>query len=98
MSRFASDELRVMFAHPASASHGITLTTGRTTIWASPTDNAERFIQLNARIDRNGQKHPTETILIAAKDTKETDIYELLQGKVGRVESLLQLMLGLRSA
>lgn len=98
INKFQAGELKCIFAHPATASHGITLTGGRTTIWASPTDNAERFLQFNARVDRNGQKHPTETIMIAAKDTKEEHIYEMLQGKVDRVTNLLQLMLNLREA
>lgn len=94
--RFQDGGLKVIFAHPATAAHGITLTTGRTTIWASPTDDAERFLQFNARVDRNGQQNPTETIMIAARDTKEEAVYERLQGKVERVTSLLQLMLDLR--
>lgn len=95
---YQAGELRVIFAHPATASHGITLTAGRTTIWSSPTDNAERFLQFNARVDRNGQQYPTETIMVAARDTKEEDIYELLQGKVERISNLLQLMLDMRNA
>lgn len=96
--KFQAGELRVLFAHPQTASHGLTLTAGRTTIWASPTDNAERFLQFNARIDRNGQQHPTETIMIAARDTSEERIYELLRGKVDRVANLLQLILDLKEA
>lgn len=93
---FQAGRIKVLFAHPRSAGHGLTLTAGRTTIWSSPTPDAELFLQFNARIDRNGQKHETETILIQAENTKEPDVYSALLGeKVVRVYGLLDLFLEL---
>lgn len=94
---FQAGELRLLIAHPGTVAHGLTLTTGRTTIWSSPTYRAEYFLQANARIDRNGQQHPTETIMIAARDTREELVYDMLQGKVDRVSSLLHLMTNLQT-
>ena len=90
--QFQRGEIRALFAHPASASHGLTLTAGRSTIWCSPTANAEHFLQFNARIYRAGQSKKTETILIAAKHTRENTIYEMLQGKTDRVSNILELL------
>ena len=98
VNRFQAGKLQALFIHPQTAAHGLTLTAGRSTIWASPTANAEHFLQANARIDRNGQKHETETILIAAKGTREEHVYEMLQGKVGRVTTLLDIFLHFREA
>lgn len=91
VDQFQKGLLQVIFAHPQSAGHGLTLTAGTATIWASATYNAEHFQQFNRRIYRAGQTQKTETILIAARDTKEIEVYEKLQGKLTRMEDLLSL-------
>jgi SNF2 family DNA or RNA helicase len=82
---------QVMFAHPQSAAHGLTLTRGTATIWPSPTYNLEHFVQGNKRTYRNGQKSKTETIVIIAPGTIEDKVYEKLQGKNVRMMNLLDL-------
>lgn len=98
VARFQAGLTRMLLIHPQSAAHGLTLTAGRSTIWASPTANAEHFLQANARIDRNGQQHETETILITARNTREDRVYDMLQGKVDRVGTLLDIFTTLRRA
>ncbi|WP_067586525.1 DEAD/DEAH box helicase [Endozoicomonas ascidiicola] len=88
---FQNGKLKVIFAQPQSAGHGLTLTAGTSTIWCSPTYNAEHFVQFNRRIYRTGQKKKTETVMIAARNTIEETVYEKLNGKVVRLEELLQL-------
>lgn len=82
---------QVMFAHPQSAAHGLTLTRGTATIWPSVTYNLEHFVQGNKRTFRNGQKSKTETIVIVAPGTIEEKVYEKLQGKNVRMMNLLDL-------
>lgn len=89
---FQTGVLRVGLLHPASAGHGLTLTEGHATIWASPTDNLEHFEQLNRRIYRAGQTKRTETILICAQDTLEPKVYEALINKSNKLNNLLELM------
>lgn len=89
VNAFQAGEIHYIFAHPQTASHGLTLTRGTRTIWCSPTYNAEWFQQFNARIDRAGQTQRTETIMIAARGTREEEVYERLSGKVGRMDNLL---------
>ena len=89
VDRMQAGQLRVVFAHPQSAGHGLTLTKATSVIWASPTYNAEHYQQFNRRIYRAGQTQKTEVIHIAARDTWETEVYEKLQGKLGRMEELL---------
>lgn len=91
VSRFQTGELRVIFAHPQSASHGLTLTRGTTTIWCSPTYMAEHYQQFIRRIYRAGQTRKTETIRIAYRGSKEIDVYKKLSDKVVRMEDLLSL-------
>lgn len=89
VDRMQAGQLKVVFAHPQSAGHGLTLTKATTVIWASPTYNAEHYQQFNRRIYRAGQTQKTEVIHIAAQDTWETEVYEKLQNKLGRMEELL---------
>lgn len=91
VERFQDGELQVIFAHPQSAGHGLTLTRGTATIWCSPTYNAEHYQQFNRRIYRAGQTQATQTIHIAARDTAEEEVYEQLSGKLTRMEDLLAL-------
>jgi SNF2 family DNA or RNA helicase len=89
---FQNGKLDVVYAHPQSAGHGLTLTRGNTTIWTSPTFNSEFYEQFNARIYRNGQKNKTRTIHIAAAGTYETEVYKKLQGKVNAMGNLLSVL------
>ena len=91
IEKFQAGEIKVIFAHPQSAGHGLTLTRGTSTIWASPTYNAEHYHQFNKRIYRAGQTRKTETLRIAYEDSKELEVYERLDGKLHRMEDLLNL-------
>lgn len=83
---------KVLLAHPQSAGHGLTLTRGTTTIWASPTYNLEHWLQGNRRIYRAGQTQRTETILITAPETIETKVAAVLQSKDEKQMDLLNLL------
>lgn len=97
VNRYQAGHLQTVFCHPQSAGHGLTFTKGTATIWPSPTSNAEHFQQFNRRIYRAGQTQKTETICIAANGTREVDVYEKLNGKVVRMDDLLDLLLNLQT-
>jgi SNF2 family DNA or RNA helicase len=92
VSYFQSGLYRIILAHPQSAAHGLTLTRGTTTIWASPTYNLEHFLQGVKRIHRAGQTERTETITIVAQGTIETKVMTALEGKRLNMENLLSLL------
>lgn len=92
VDRMQAGQLQVVFCHPQSAGHGLTMTKAKTVIWASPTYNAEHYQQFNRRIYRAGQTQKTEIIQIAAKDTWETDVYNKLEGKLEKMEDLLSIL------
>ena len=92
VSRYQAGQIKVLFCHPQSASHGLTLTRASTVIWCSPTYNAEHYQQFNQRIYRAGQTQKTETILISARGTWESEVYNKLNGKLNRMESLLNVL------
>jgi SNF2 family DNA or RNA helicase len=92
VSYFQSGLYRIILAHPQSAAHGLTLTRGTTTIWASPTYNLEHFLQGVKRIHRAGQTERTETISIVAQNTIEAKVMAALEGKRLNMENLLSLL------
>lgn len=83
---------QTLFLHPKSAAHGLTLTRGTRTIWASPTYEPDIFKQGNHRIYRAGQSQKTETIMIAAEDTLEPSVYAKMQDKNRRMINLLEIL------
>lgn len=92
IEHFQAGLIRIIFAHPASAGHGLTLTRGRATIWASPVYNAEHFVQFNKRIYRIGQQHKTETILVIAENTLDVEVAAKLMGKIEKMDDLLEML------
>lgn len=86
---YQAGKYRVLFAHPQSAGHGLTLTRGTATIWASPTYNLEHYLQGLKRIHRIGQTEKTETIVIVAEGTVDEKVWAVLQGKDARQSDLL---------
>lgn len=83
---------QVMFAHPKSAGHGLTLTKAQAAIWPSPPDDLEWWIQANRRHARAGQQFETEIIAILAQRTIEPGVYHKLEQKEARMNNLLELM------
>lgn len=95
VKEFQAGRIRVLICHPQSAGHGLTLTRGVRTIWCSATNNAEHFIQFNHRIDRAGQSRETETIMIAAKGTREVQVYKnMVEGKIRTQNDMLRVFAG----
>lgn len=92
VNTFQAGLIKIIFAHPASAAHGLTLTKGTTTIWTSPVYNAEHYIQFNKRIYRIGQRKKSETLLVIAENTIDTKVATKLMGKIERMTDLLEML------
>jgi len=91
VAAYQRGEYQVMFAHPKTAGHGLTLTKGTATIWASPTYDLEHYAQGSKRQHRLGQTQKTETIVVVAKDTIDERAYERMESKNERMKHLLSL-------
>jgi SNF2 family DNA or RNA helicase len=87
---YQAGKYRVLFAHPQSAGHGLTLTKGTASIWASPTYNLEHFLQGLKRVHRIGQTQKTETIVIVAEGTIDEAVWQALQDKNVKLVELLE--------
>jgi SNF2 family DNA or RNA helicase len=85
-----SIEPRILVAHPATMSHGLTLTSAATIVWFAPHTSLERYEQANARITRAGQKQDTYIIHLTASPA-ETKVYARLKNKAKLQGALLEL-------
>ena len=92
VSYFQKGFHKVVFAHPKSAAHSLTLTRGTSTIWASPTYDLEWYLQGLRRIYRAGQSQKTETITVVAQGTIEERVQAALDAKSVNMIELLDLM------
>lgn len=79
------DPLKILFANPATMSHGIDLYEANLDVWYGPVDKGEVYEQANKRLHRPGQKFPvTYAQLIATPLEREIfrrlETRESLQG------------------
>ena len=89
---FQNGDLNALFVHPQTAAHGLNLTRGTTTIWASPTYSSEAYHQLHHRIYRAGQTRRTQTLHVVGRNTIEEVVYQRLGAKLDAMALLLKLM------
>lgn len=83
-------KIRVLFAHPASAGHGLNLQAGGNIIvWFGLTWSLELYQQANARLYRQGQKNGVIIHLITASETMDTDVLRALEGKAKTQDALM---------
>jgi len=92
VSAYQAGHYQTLFLHPKTGAHGLTLTKGTATIWASPIYEPDFLKQGIHRIWRGGQTLPTETILIEAADTCEDKVFASLNGKQKRMMNLLEML------
>lgn len=83
LEKWNNNQIRLMIAHPASAGHGIDglQETGSIVVWFGLNYSLELYQQMNARIDRQGQKNPVSIIHIMAKNTMDSVVLETLENK-----------------
>lgn len=92
VEKYQAGRFKTLLLHPKSAGHGLTLTRGLATIWASPVYQPALFEQANHRIYRAGQTKKTETIMIEAVDTVETKVNNVLSQRLDKMGNLLEML------
>lgn len=90
VKRWNDGEIEVLFAHPASAGHGLNLQHGgRVIVWSSLTYSYELFAQANARLARQGQRQNVQIHYFFAEKTCEERIYKALVAKQAEQNAFL---------
>ena len=88
--RWDEGEIKIFFAHPAQAGHGLNLQRGgHIIVWFGLTWNLEHYLQFNARLYRQGQK---ETVIIhhlLVKGSMDEDVYKAIKKKDELQSSLM---------
>jgi SNF2 family DNA or RNA helicase len=85
-----TSKYKVIAAHPATMSHGLTLTAADTIVWFGPTTSLEIFEQANARIRRIGQTKKQQ-ILMFQGTAAERRMYSRLRDKQKTQDNLLDM-------
>lgn len=93
LNRWNQKKIKVMLAHPASAGHGLNLQAGGSIIvWFGVPWSLELYQQFNARLHRQGQKHPVRVIHILADVRADRAVQQVLQAKGDTQDLLLKMM------
>jgi SNF2 family DNA or RNA helicase len=83
-------KIQVMLMHPASGGHGLNLQSGgNIIIWFGQTWSLELYQQLNARLDRQGQKEITVINHLISVKTIDQDVVKALERKGRTQEGLM---------
>lgn len=88
--KFRSGEVKVLAAHPATTSHGLSFVNADTIIWYGPYFSVEGYLQANERIARPGQQHKM-TIYHISASTLENEVYRRIRKRVELTEDLVEL-------
>ena len=84
-------KIKLMFAHPASAGHGLNLQKGGSSIvWFGLNWSLELYEQFNARLHRQGQDKPVKITHLIAKDGIDEKVMKALRGKAKTQRDLLE--------
>lgn len=86
-----SGKIRVMMMHPASGGHGLNLQAGgNIVVWFGQTWSLELYQQLNARLDRQGQKNAVIVHRLAIDKTIDIDVIKAISRKAKGQDGLME--------
>ena len=82
IDRWNAGQIQILLAHPASAGHGLNLQRGgHIVVWFGLNWSLEKYIQLNARLHRQGQTRPVIVHHLVIRDSVDVTVMEALGGK-----------------
>lgn len=93
IKRWNEGKIPIAIIHTASASHGLNLQAGGSTlVWFALTWSLELYQQTNARLWRQGQKETVVIHNIITKGTIDEQVMEALKRKNGTQSTLIEAM------
>jgi SNF2 family DNA or RNA helicase len=91
IAKWNKGKIPILFLHPKSGGHGLNLQYGgHTIIWFGLTASWEEYSQVNARLNRQGQKHPVIIHLLIALQTVDRFLEKILKAKEQGETNLFQ--------
>jgi len=81
----------ILLAHPATMSHGLTLTAASTIVWYGPITSNEQYVQANGRVERIGKRTVSNVVHIDCSSL-ERSMYARLGSKQKMQGLLLDLI------
>ena len=90
VEQWNNGEIKMLLAHPASASYGLNLQHGGSLlVWYGLTWSLEYYQQFNGRLHRQGQNKPCRVVHIIASETIDEKVLRVLSDKNAVQNSLL---------
>ena len=90
LKRWNAGEIDVLLAHPASCAYGLNMQFGgHYIVWYGAEWNLELYQQANARLHRQGQKHPVTVYRLVCSGTVDEKAASALDGKKTQQQTLL---------
>ena len=90
LERWNAGEIDVLLAHPASTAYGLNMQDGgHYIVWFGTGWNLEHYQQANARLHRQGQKHPVTVYKLICPGTVDERADASLESKSGVQQGLL---------
>jgi hypothetical protein len=95
ITKWNNGQLPVLLLQPLAGGHGLNLQTGgcHDVVWYSITYDLELYLQVNARVYRQGVKNPVTIHHIVALNTIDESIALALEGKADVQNALMQAVL-----
>ena len=95
IERWNKGKIKLMLAHPASCGHGLNIQFGGSMIvWFGMTWNLENYLQMCARLHRQGQNKPVRVIHLVAGGTIDERVLGVLRRKDAVQNDLLKALKG----
>lgn len=90
VEKWNKGEIKMLFAHPASAGHGLNLQYGGSMIvWFGLNWSLELYQQFNGRLHRQGQTKPVRIIHLVAEGCIDEKVMKAIEGKAETQDELL---------
>lgn len=90
MAKWNRREIPVMLLHPQSCGHGINIQKGgHTLVWYTVPDSLESYIQVNGRLNRQGQTEPVMIHHLLTAGTVDKGLLKALDNKTAEEQALL---------
>tara|TARA_R110000737_G_scaffold230712_2_gene244217 strand:- start:718 stop:2211 length:1494 start_codon:yes stop_codon:yes gene_type:complete len=90
INKWNNGQIKLLIGHPASMGHGVDglQDNGHILVWFGMNWSLELYLQMNGRIDRQGQKYPVSLLRILCNETVDLAVADAINRKADDEEGL----------